>query len=146
MKNQRELQGEIVASLRNWQKLEDESITSTGKIMRKSDNPIISLIMEIIQRDSQLHRKVQKWLADSLDKEAFSLSPDELSVIWDMVEGHISLEKKMVENIKMVLSSLPKNAMLIQKYFLEYLLTDEKKHDRLLADLENFKRAMSIQP
>jgi hypothetical protein len=52
----------------------------------------------------------------------------------------------MVNNIKKALSSLPKNAMLIQKYFLEYLLTDEKKHDKLLADLENFKRAMSIQP
>jgi hypothetical protein len=146
MKNQRELQSEIVASLKSWQKLEAESIASTGEIMRRSANPIISLIMEIIQQDSKLHQKVQKWLADSLDKEALALSPDELVVIWDMVEKHINLEKQMVDNIKKVLSSLPQNALLIQKYFFEYLLTDEKKHDRLLADLKNFKRAMSIQP
>lgn len=143
--SQKDLQKEIVANLRAWQKMEDASVASTKKIIAKTKNPIISLIMEIIQHDSKLHHQVQEWLADSLEKTSISLSPDELNEIWEMVEKHISLEKKMVENVKKAISLLPKSAMLTQKYFLDYLLIDEKKHDDLLSDLKNFKRAMATQ-
>ena len=141
----KDVQKEIVVDLKNWQKMEDASVVSTEKIIAKTKNPIISLIMEIIQHDSKLHRQVQGWLQDSLEKTSTSLSPDELDEIWEMVEHHISLEKKMVENVKNAISRLPKSAMLIQKYFLDYLLVDEKKHDNLLSELKNFKRAMATQ-
>jgi hypothetical protein len=59
----KDLQGEIVDAMKNWQRMEDASLASTGRIIEKTTNPIIRLTMEIIQRDSQMHYNVEKWVA-----------------------------------------------------------------------------------
>ena len=61
------LQKELAASMRRWQKIENSAIVSTGLVMEKTENPIIRLVMEVIQRDSQMHYLVQQWIADSLE-------------------------------------------------------------------------------
>ena len=111
--------------------------------IEKTDNPVIQLVMEIIQRDSQMHHRVQQWIADSLTVKAVSLSPEELGEVWEMIEQHIAIEKKT-----QVLASASLEAakgskgMLLQAYLLEYLLEDEKKHDLMLQRLEEIKKGM----
>ena len=51
----KESQEKIAANMREWQKIEKAGIASTGRIIEQSENPIVLLIMEIIQRDSQQH-------------------------------------------------------------------------------------------
>jgi hypothetical protein len=138
----KDLQQEIAGNMKRWQKIEDASIASTGRIIEKTDNPIIRLTMEIIQRDSQMHYLVQEWISDSLEKKAVTLTPDELNAVWEMVERHISLEKRMIEIVELTLNSLKGKRMVVQEYLLSYLLDDETKHNNLLAKLENIKKGM----
>ena len=139
----KEIQENLVANMQSWQKVEDASVASTGRVIEKTDNPVIQLVMEIIQRDSQMHHRVQQWIADSLTVKAVSLSPEELGEVWEMIEQHIAIEKKT-----QVLASASLEAakgskgMLLQAYLLEYLLEDEKKHDLMLQRLEEIKKGM----
>ncbi|MCX5908841.1 MAG: hypothetical protein NTY64_17115 [Deltaproteobacteria bacterium] len=138
----KELQQGIIANMRRWQKVEDASVASTGMIMEKTDNPIVRLIMEIIQRDSQMHYRVQEWIADSLEFKTVSLGPDELNRVWSMIEHHIELEKKTLALAKEALEALQGKKMLVQEYLLKYLAEDEKKHNNLLRSLEGVKKGM----
>jgi hypothetical protein len=138
----KDLQKEIISSMKNWQKLENATVAVTGQVMEKTGNPVIRLIMEIIQRDSQMHYLVQQWIADSLESKTVSLSPDELGQIWDTIEHHIELEKKSVEMAERTLASLKGKSMVVQSYLLNYMLEDEKKHNNLLGSLELIKKKM----
>jgi hypothetical protein len=138
----KEVQEKLVDNMKRWQKIENASIHSTGKIMDSTENPAIRQIMEIIQQDSSMHYRVQGLIADSLTKESFAMTPEELGDIWDMIETHIKLEHKTVELAKEALEALKGKKMVIQEYFLNYLLTDEEKHNELLDTLQKIKTGM----
>ena len=138
----KELQQEIISNMRRWQKIENAAAASTGQIMEKTDNPVIHLLMEIIQRDSQMHYRVQEWIADSLQYKTVTLNPDELNQVWGMIEQHVEVEKKALGMAKQSLASLKGKKMVIQEYLLEYLAEDEKKHNELLKLLEMIKKGM----
>jgi hypothetical protein len=92
----KDVQSGLVSNMRKWQKIEDASVSSTGQMIEKTENPLLRLVMEIIQRDSQMHYRVQEFIADSIEHKAVSLTPDELVAVWGMIENHINLEKKTV--------------------------------------------------
>ena len=141
--NLKELNEQLLKDLRDWQKIESASVVSTGQIMQSTENSIIRLVMEIIQRDSMLHAMVQGWIADTLEFKAISLSPDELLKVSKQIQQHIAIEKKMIENTKKALDSVKgKRTLLIQQYFLNYLQQDEIKHDNFLESLELLAKGM----
>lgn len=139
----KELQQEIVANMKGWQKIEYSALASTGQIIEKTDNPVVRLVMEIIQRDSQMHYRIQEWIADSLEFKTVSLSPDELGKVWGMIESHIELERKTLEMARQSLEALKGKKMVIQEYLLQYLQEDEEKHNNLLRRLERIKKGMT---
>jgi hypothetical protein len=129
--------------MRKWQKIEDASVSSTGQMIEKTENPLLRLVMEIIQRDSQMHYRIQEFIADSVEHKAVSLTPDELVAVWGMIENHINLEKKTVEIAEEAIASLKgQQGMIVQQYLLNYLLEDEKKHNDLLKNLEDIKKGI----
>ncbi len=128
---------DLVATLKRWQEVESASIAQTSAIMEKTKNPLICLVMEIIRQDSVMHRKVQQAILDSVEKQAFSLTPEELADIWDMVEKHAEMEK---ETLQLAEKARQNCRLFVQRHLLTYLLEDEQKHDRLLSQLEDFKR------
>ena len=138
----KEIQEGIVANMRRWQKIENASVASTGRVMEKVENPIVRLVMEIIQRDSQMHHRVQELIADSLECKALSLTPEDLADVWGMIEDHIKLEKDTVKLAEESLAALKGKKMVVQEYLLNYLLLDEKKHDEILEKLEGIKGGM----
>jgi len=138
----RDLLVEIVDVTKNWQKLEDASLVSTGRVIEKTGNPIIRLIMEVIQRDSQMHHNVEKWVAESLQDVTISLTPEDLRNVWAMIERHIQLEQGMIDVVKKLLPSLKGKRIVVQEYVPNYLLEDETKHANLPKRLEGIKRAM----
>ncbi len=138
----KEAQQEIVDNMRKWQKVENASVESTGKVIEKTNNPIIRLVMEIIQRDSQMHYRVQDMIADSLESKTITLSPDELGEVWGMIEAHIALEKKAVDMAHEALAAMEGKKMVVQEYLLHYLLEDENKHNHILEQLETIKKGM----
>lgn len=138
----KELQERLVANMKSWQKIENASAASTGKVMEKTDHPIIRLVMEIIQRDSMLHHRVQEMVVETLERKAVSLTPDQLAEIWGLIEEHIELEKKTIEHATEALDALKGKKMVVQEYLIHYLLQDETKHNKLLDSLAMIKKGM----
>jgi len=134
-----ENEAELKATLRRWQEIEDESVAQTTAIMAKTHNPFIQLVMEIIRQDSTMHKRVQQVILDSLEKQAFSLTPEELGDVWDLIEKHAEAEK---ETIQLAEKARKNCRLFVQKHLLTYLTEDELKHDRLLNQLEDFKRRL----
>mgnify|MGYP003572238779 FL=1 len=137
----KEVQEGIIENMRQWQRVEDASVASTGRAIEKTNNAVIRLVMEIIQRDSLMHYRVQQLICDSLTSTV-SISPDELADVWDIIESHIKIEKKTLELGQKALEAIAGKKMLVQEYLLNYLMEDERKHDSLLAQLESIKKGM----
>ncbi len=138
----KELQSQVVANMKKWMKIENASVTSTSKVMEKTDNPVIHTIMEIIQADSRRHYHVQELIARSIESETIKLTPDELAEVWDLIEKHIEIEKQTVQMAHETLAELKDKKMLVQEYLLHYLLADEEKHNNMLEKLSVIKSGM----
>ena len=128
---------ELVTTLKRWQQIEDTSVAYCKMISEKTKNPLIKLVMEIIQKDSEMHKRVQQVILDSVEKEPITLTPEELGEIWDMVEKHAEAEK---ETLELAEKARRNTRLFVQRHLLSYLIEDEQKHDRLMAQLEDFKR------
>ena len=133
----------LIANMRRWQGVENAAVAQTAKIMAATENPLIRLMMEIIQRDSNMHHRVQQLIIDGLGQSAMVMSVDELSAVWDDIEHHIEIEKKTIElaNESLAMVDHPREG--IYKYLLNYLLEDEKKHDKLLDDLKLIRKGLN---
>jgi len=138
----KELQEKIVAIMKRWQKIEDASSESTGKIISKTDNPLLRLIMEIIQRDSQMHHRLQGLIIDTLEGKAVSVTPEDMADLWGLIEEHIKIEKQTIELAEIAAEALKGKKMVVQEYLLNYLKLDEEKHNKMLDDLNTIKRGM----
>jgi hypothetical protein len=141
MARAKEYREEAVGVLRSWQGLEREAIETCAQIMEQTDNMLIRQVMEIIRNDSVQHHRVQQFMIDIASKGGpVTLSPEEMAEIWTRLEEHDELERKtikMAENLKEKIKDP------VQKLLLEYLITDEQKHDLLLNQLNELKKHMS---
>ena len=138
----KELQEGLVKRMRQWQKIEDASVESTSRIIEATESPFIQLVMEIIKADSQRHHQVQGFIADSFETQAVSLDPEQLAEVWDAIEAHLAIERRMAGYVEETLGALKGRKLVVQEYLLEYLRLDEQKHDALLSALETIKKGM----
>jgi hypothetical protein len=138
----KDLQDKIIAIMKRWQKIEDLSSESSGKIISKTENPVLRLIMEIIQRDSQMHHRLQGLVIDTLEHKPVTLTPDEMGKVWDLIEDHIEIEKQTLELANMAVEALSGKKLVVQEYVLNYLKKDEEKHEKMLQDLNTIKKGM----
>ncbi|MFC1553333.1 hypothetical protein ACFL7D_01755 [candidate division KSB1 bacterium] len=138
----KEVQEQLAENMKQWQKVENASISSTAKVMEQTDNAVIRQIMEIIQQDSAMHYHIQGLIVRSLEEESLSMNPDELVNVWDLIEHHIKLEKKTITLAEEALEALKGKKMVLQEYLINYLLMDEEKHNKLLESLEKIKSGM----
>jgi hypothetical protein len=140
-KTTKQVQEELVLSMRQWQKIEDTSVESCAKVIEATDNPLIKLVMEIIQNDSKMHYRVQGMIADTVENP-ITLTPDDMTEVWEGLEKHMKLEKQMVGHVEEALADVKKRKMMVPEYLLNYLYTDEIKHNSLLSLLEVIKKGM----
>jgi len=138
-----ELQNELIQRMRSWQKIEDAAVLQTAKVMSKTENALIRTAMEIINRDSMMHNRVQGLIADSIEKAPVSMSYEDLSAVWDDIESHIQTEIKMHDAAKQTLEEIKGKEMIVAEYLLNYLVIDENKHNALLDALQGIKKAMN---
>ncbi len=125
--------------IREWQKLEDETIRHADNLMKKSKNRLVKMTMEMIKHDSQKHKAMQQMLIDSITKEAFILSPDDLASLSDGLNKHLAAEAKSLELADQALMS---SELFVTRYILSYLIADEQKHHSLLGKLNELKRGI----
>jgi hypothetical protein len=132
----------LVEVLRRWQHVESRSISQSAMIVEQTRNPVIRLVMEIIQRDSALHHRVQQFVIDSIEREAIELTPDDLAKVWGAIEAHIEAERETAALVAAAREALAGTKDVVQQFLLEYLAQDEGTHDRLLEGLGLIKRGM----
>jgi hypothetical protein len=130
---------ELKTTLKRWQEIEVAAVEQTTAVIDRTQNPLIKLIMEIIRQDSVMHKRVQQVILDSLEQQAFSLTPEELGDAWDMIEKHADLER---DTIALAEKAQRNCRLFVQRHLLTYLIEDEKKHETLLGQLANFKRGI----
>ncbi len=133
-----ELSKEFLDIVKEWQRLEDETIRFSEELLKKSKNKLIRMTMEMIRSDSQKHKVMQQMLIDSVTKEPFVLSPDDLNVLGSGLNKHITAEAKSLELAEQALEN---SELFVTRYVLSYLIADEHKHHNLLSRLEDLKRA-----
>ena len=141
-KTTKEIQEKLATTMRQWQKIEDTSVESTGRVIESTNNPLIKLVMEIIQSDSKMHYRVQEMIIKTLEEAPVSLTPDDMTEVWEGIEKHLTLEKQMVGMVEETLNDVKNRKMMIPEYLLNYLYTDEIKHNSLLSLLEGIKKGM----
>ena len=99
--------------------------------------------MVTMNSDSARHRSVQQLIIDSFEKEHITINTDDMEAIWAMIEKHIELEQKMLSSVEEILEALQgQKTLVVQRYLLEYLRQDEKKHETMLHNLRAVKDGM----
>ncbi|MFC1584339.1 hypothetical protein ACFL5V_02190 [Fibrobacterota bacterium] len=136
---QKESNKKLVAIMEQWQDIEVKSIASLRSLIKKVKNPLVKQVLKIIQRDSVMHQAVQQFIVDSLEKKAITLTPEELAAIWSGIEEHIKMERATV---KLGQRAKETSANFVHRYFINYLMADERKHEEMLEQLDNIKRKM----
>ena len=137
---QKEIQERIVATMKRWQKIEDEAVLSIGEIMGTIGNPLPRAIFEIIQQDARNHRRVQELIIQAGGKSGFQLTVEQLGELSKVISRHIQVEERMIKAASDSLKALEGKKMILHEYLLKYLEQDEKKHMELLRGLENLKK------
>ena len=134
----RELQQRLIANLREWQKLEHAQINLTGAVMEETSNPVVSVVMEIIQRDSEMHHRVQQLIIDSLESEVVAMEAADVARVRQELHNHLEMEKETVRIAQESLAALAGRELVIQEFLMDFLRRDEEKHRELLVALETF--------
>ncbi|HOX24728.1 MAG TPA: hypothetical protein PLL30_03065 [Candidatus Krumholzibacteria bacterium] len=137
----RALQRQLIENLREWQKLEHAQITLTGSVMELTSNPIVTLIMQIVQRDSEMHHRVQQLIIDSLESTVVGLTQADVDLVRDKLAAHLAMEKETVRLAEASLAALAGHELMIQEILMTFLRRDEEKHQELLAALDGFLEA-----
>ncbi len=130
----------LVQHFREWQNLENDTRSLAEDLQKKSSNPFIQMIMEVIKRDSEKHKVMQQFIIDALTKEAVHLSPQELIPLADVLDKHINAEAKSMALANACAVEESKN------YFVDFvvdaLMEDEAKHHHMLKTLDYIKGAV----
>jgi len=130
----------LVQQFKEGQNLEKDTRGLAEDLQKKTSNPFIQMIMEVIKRDSEKHKVMQQFVIDALTKEAVHLSPDEIMPLSEVLEKHIKAEAKSM--------ALANECAVVEtkNYFVDFvvnaLMEDEAKHHSMLKTLDHIKGAV----
>lgn len=135
VKKSAESNEDFLKLLKKWRGIERSTINLTEKTMMKVDNPLILALIDTIKRDSEKHKEILGLLIDGLEGTTV-ITHEDMAVVNDFIGQHAAVEKDSVEIAEQALNYV---RMPLPKFLLNYLLTDEKKHDMLMDGLEELK-------
>jgi len=127
---------ELAKIMKDWQNLEEETISLAENLMKKSNNDFVKVIMEMIKRDSEKHQIMQQFAIDHLTKKAMEIAPQDLIPLGDVLEKHLHAEAKSMglANVAII-----KSKDFFTNFIVSYLMADEIKHHEMLTKLEQVK-------
>lgn len=133
-----EQQAKFEEGIENWQVMEDETIASCQNIIAATDNKLVQTIAGIIMADSEKHKQVLDCITDTLDGTV-TLTPDELGEVSELLDQHLQIEK---DSINLANEEYDKSRNFIVRHLLSYLIEDERKHAKLVRQLNDFKKRL----
>ena len=126
------IQNNLIEMLKKWQNIEDSAIHTTTDIISQNNNPFIQLIMEIIRHDSTMHYRVLQFLLAISEEKTFSIDFEGAKNLINKLKDHEETEKQAIIIAERAITEIDSPVV---RYLLEYLLTDEKKHDVLIENV-----------
>ena len=133
-----EEQSKFEQGIRKWQQVEDVTIESCEALKDATDNILVQTIADIIRADSVKHKEVLGVILKALDG-TITLRPEELGNMSSLLETHLNIER---ESIALAMDELENSRHFVIRELLSYLLEDERKHYKLLSQLNDFKRQL----
>lgn len=141
MKKAAECSPQFLSMIRRWDKLEDSTEKSADALIKKTANPLIKTIMEVIKHDSRKHKVVLKAIVSTLTEEAVHLSPEELTALSGMLNKHMEIE---ANSVKYAAEAVANSKFFYTNYLLSTLLEDENRHHRMISQLMDELKKASI--
>ena len=126
------------AGIQKWQEMEDQTIASADKIKAATGNILVQTLADIIRSDSAKHKEVLAMISQALDG-VIELNPEELGQISELITNHIEIERS---SISLAMEEYENSRHFVIRELLSYLLEDERKHFKLLTQLNDFKRQL----
>ncbi|MFA6001677.1 MAG: hypothetical protein WC828_06130 [Thermoleophilia bacterium] len=127
---------EFEKGIAKWQVVEDDTIASCEKIIHGTDNELVKTIAGIILADSARHKHVLGVIMDTMNGTV-TLTPEDLGQISELLDTHLDIEKQAIE---MAMTQYENSHNFVVRHLLTYLLEDEKKHYKMLSQLNDFKK------
>ena len=138
---------QLIKTLRAWQKIENSTVASTAQAIMETQNPILRLAMEIIQRDSNLHHRILHLMIGELESKSYPLPAEDVLELWDLIVRHQEMETHTIEAARQALERLEAAGgaeHITVRFLLDFLLRDEEKHEAMIANLQ--KIAQDYRP
>lgn len=124
--------------IKKWQEVEDQTIASSEDIIHATDNVLVKTIAGIIMADSAKHKQVLGVISETLEG-TISLQPEELAELSELLRNHLHIER---ESIRMAQEQYDNSRNFVIRHLLTYLMEDEKKHAKLIQQLNDFKKKL----
>jgi predicted polyphosphate/ATP-dependent NAD kinase len=138
----REQYEQIASSMTDWKLLEQRSAESIEKVKAKCGNPLICLMMDIIENDARIHERLQELIMSSLQKQSITLSLDEVGEVIELIREHTRIKGEMIQKTESVLDRLKDKSLRIQEFLLKTIIADEKKHKEMLEGVEKIRQGL----
>ncbi len=135
----REEREQIASTMRDWESLERRSVESIEKVKAQCANPLVCLVMDIIENDAGVHERLQEFVISSLEKQPVTLSLDEVGEVIELIREHTRIKTEMIEKVEQMLGQTKDKSLRIQEFLLKTLVADEKKHKEMLEGIEKLR-------
>ena len=142
MISMREQYEQITSTMTAWKLLEQRSAESVEKVKAKCENPLICLMMDIIENDARIHERLQELIVSSLQRQPITLSLDEVGEVIELIREHTRIKGEMIQKTESVLDELKDKSLRIQEFLLKTIIADEKKHKEMLEGVERIRQGL----
>jgi predicted polyphosphate/ATP-dependent NAD kinase len=138
----REQYEQIASMMTDWTLLEKRSAESIEKVKEKCGNPLICLMMDIIENDARIHERLQELIVSSLQRQPITLDLDEVGEVIELIREHTRIKGEMVQKTESMLDQLKDKSLRIQQFLLRTIIADEKKHKEMLEGVEKIRQGL----
>jgi hypothetical protein len=141
MKTSDEKLGELLDAIVDLQAIETENITDAKEQILKSRNHFIKAMMKVLEVEAEKRCLLHGIISDSLKKEAFILSPDDLNILLGHFNKNMEAEEKALLLAK---EAFKKSELPLQRFLISYLINDLTKQNDLLRQFEDDLKTASV--
>ncbi len=141
MKTSGDKSAELLDAIVDLQAIETENIANAKKEISKTTNHLTKAMMKVLEIEAEKRCLLQGMISDSLKKEAFNLSPEELNILAGHFNRTMEAEDKALSLAK---EAYEKSELPIHRFLTAYLINDLKKENDLLRQFEFDLKGASI--
>ncbi len=131
----------LLDAIVDLQAIETENIANAKAEIAKTKNHLTRAMMKVLEVEAEKRCLLHGIISDSLKKEAFNLSPEELNILSSHFNRTMEAEDQALLLAK---EAYEKSEVPIHRFLLSYLINDLKKENNPLRQFEYDLKGASI--